>query len=465
MELLLLASIIISCKDFLKIDPPVDQIDTEKVYSNDETAISAVRGLYVRLGTLGSFSFGGDYSLVTVAGRSADEFTDYSTAINYLQFTQNNLTPLNTNMRTNLWQHPYSVIYAANSIIENLERSNVTGSVKQQLTGEAKFVRSLCYFYLTNLFGNIPILLTTDYRLNAIATASTPDQVYQQIITDLTSAKELLSENYLSADRIRANKWAASALLARVYLYRKDWVNAERESSLVIARSSQYQLRPDLDQVFLKNSTEAILQLYVIGTPGNTYEGSYFILTAAPTTSNGVTISNQLLSAFQPGDLRSTKWVGTFTSGNTSYKFPYKYKVKTGATPVNEYLMVLRLAEQYLIRAEALINQDKVDEGVADLNIVRTRARATATIAIPQPLPNLADGMSKSNALLVVEQERRIELFAEWGHRWLDLKRTGRADAILKPLKGANWQTTDELYPIPATELINNPNLKPNPGY
>ena len=123
------------------------------------------------------------------------------------------------------------------------------------------------------------------------------------------------------------------------------------------------------------------------------------------------------------------------------------------------------MAEQYLIRAEARINQDNIQKGIEDLNVLRNRARAVATVEVPDPIPPLKSNLSKSDALLAVEKERRLEFFAEWGHRWLDLKRTNRANDILSIVKAINWQSTDVLYPIPSTEIINNKNLKQNEGY
>jgi hypothetical protein len=79
-------------------------------------------------------------------------------------------------------------------------------------------------------------------------------------------------------------------------------------------------------------------------------------------------------------------------------------------------------------------------------------------------LPNTAAN-TQSSLLLVIEQERRIEFFAEWGHRWLDLKRTNRADPILGALKPATWQPTDVLWPIPQDQINLNPSLTQNPGY
>ena len=117
--------------------------------------------------------------------------------------------------------------------------------------------------------------------------------------------------------------------------------------------------------------------------------------------------------------------------------------------------MVMRLAEQFLIRAEARIQQDKLDDGRADLDSVRIRA---GLLALPEDL-------DKSELLLAVEQERHMELFVEWGHRWFDLKRTGRSNTVLAPIKGADWQATDTLYPIPLDARKTNIHLDQNDGY
>jgi hypothetical protein len=127
--------------------------------------------------------------------------------------------------------------------------------------------------------------------------------------------------------------------------------------------------------------------------------------------------------------------------------------------------MMLRIGEQFLIRAEALAMQSNVSGAVSDLNVIRERAG----------LDGLSATLSQTACIAAVEQERRIELMAEWGHRWLDLKRLPavsgaagkvRADEVLSLVKGVNWQSTDVLYPVPAADVKLNPNLNPNnPGY
>jgi hypothetical protein len=177
-------------------------------------------------------------------------------------------------------------------------------------------------------------------------------------------------------------------------------------------------------------------------------------------------LSTALLGAFEANDLRRTAWVDSTVYGSPAitYYFPYKYKIGTaqaipGATPT-EYIMVLRLAEQYLIRAEARAEQNDLTDAIKDLNVIRRRAG----------LPILSNSLTMTQVLAAVMQERRIEFFAEWGSRWLDLKRTGQVDAVMSiatPLKGQGtvWQSYQQLYPIPHNELNADHNLRQNPGY
>jgi hypothetical protein len=212
------------------------------------------------------------------------------------------------------------------------------------------------------------------------------------------------------------------------------------------------------------NSSEAIWQLPPVEPTSNyaTPDGNAFILIAAPSnsTTNCATISPQLLSTFEANDQRKTDWIGAFIAANDTFYFPYKYKVYSGSAP-QEYTMVLRLAEQYLIRAEAEANLSDLMDATADLNIIRSRAG----------LPNIADSIasSQSSLLAAILHERQVELFTEWGHRWFDLIRTGNVNTVMSvvtPLKGGGaWNANDALYPLPFTEINSDPNLIQNPGY
>ncbi|HTD42518.1 MAG TPA: RagB/SusD family nutrient uptake outer membrane protein, partial [Mucilaginibacter sp.] len=371
----------------------------------------------------------------------------------------------------NLWGESFFDIYTANAAIENLPNSTgVDAATKKQLVGEAKFLRALCYFYLVNWFGapysqnpnglSVPLVTTNAYAINDTLSRATTAQVYKLIVSDLTDAQQMLAADYSvsGGERTRVNKAGATALLARVYLYMANYAGAEIQASAVISNSS-FSLQNDLNIVFLPKSTEAILQWEV---PTNKYpwatQEANNILPSDQQSPPYYFLTNSLISSFETGDLRWTDWVDTTTFAGQKYYYPYKYKVRQGsAGNVTENYVILRLAEQYLIRAEAEAYGagNGLSGSITDLNIIRSRAG----------LPPVSNSLSKDQVLSAIAHERRIELFSEWGHRWLDLKRTGQAQTTLSANKGISVQANQLLYPIPSDELIKDNHLVQNPGY
>jgi hypothetical protein len=437
-----------SCKKFVDVPPPSDQIISETVFNDDGTATAAVLGIYSQMMT-SSNQFSSAF--VTIyAGMSADEIYNYTAGLDD-QFSKNELSPVNGSLLSGFWQPAYKYIYTANLSIEKLGQSKtVTPSVREKLIGEAKFIRAFCYFYLVNLFGDVPLVLSSDYRLNASLPRTASKNINDQIIADLVDAKNLLTVSYTSADKARPNKLAAAALLARVYLYNRQWTNAEQEATFVIS-SNQYSLPANLKTVFLKNSTETIWQLQPVATGFNTWEGNLLIPFASTATPTYL-LSPSLINSFETGDLRKAAWDTVRNFSSQTLHVPYKYKIYNGSV-ITEYYVVLRLAEQYLIRAEARAQQNKISEASSDLDAIRNRAGLPSTSVVDQ-----------SALLLAIEKERFTELFAEWGHRWFDLKRTGRVGNVLGALK-TTWQQTDTLWPIPLSQINSNPALKQNAGY
>ncbi len=438
------------CKKLIQIPPPQDQILAPTVFADSATATSAIDGVYSKIMSFNLQLTNGAMSVFP--GLSADEIYNTSPSTSLDPFT-NNAIPVNeaTTIWNRLWKWGYTSIYQANACIEGIKNSTgLSAATRAQLTGETEFIRALCYFYLVNLFGNVPLVTSTDYKLNESMPRTASDKVYQQIVLDLKDAQNLLNIDYPTSAPVRANKWAATALLARVYLYQKNWQQAENAASEVI-NSGSYSLVTDLNQVFLANSPEAILQFIPVNQGFNTAEGYSFI----PFSTNSkptYAINPYLLNAFEPGDLRKTIWLKSNTINGQAYYYPYKYKIRFSFT-ITEYNMVLRLAEQYLIRAEARAQQDNITDAQADLDIIRNRAGLPSTTA-----------NDKLSLLLAIEHERQVELFCEWGHRWFDLKRTGKIDEVLGKEKN-NWAPTAALYPIPLTEIKRNPFLTQNPGY
>jgi hypothetical protein len=443
--------LISSCKKFIDVGAPKNLIEASSVYQSDATATAVVKGIYSDMINGGGFASGTQASITFTTGLSADELIAYS--LGYMPYYNNALSP--TNGVSTLWSTPYKYINNANSMIENLTvSSGVSDKTKNQLIGEAKFIRAFCFFYLVNLYGDVPLVISSDYRKNATLARTSKSEVYQQIIADLTDAQGLLATDFSfsNGERDQPNKWAATALLARVYLYLGEWTKAEEQATAII-NNSTYSLISDLNTVFLKNSAETIWQLKPAGTAINTSEGNIFILTTNPSNAS---LSPLLYNSFETGDSRKTKWIGSYTSGINVYYYPFKYKIRTG-TPLNEYSMVLRLAEQYLIRAEARTQQENIGGAQSDLNKIRNRAGLGNTTA-----------SNKTALLVAIMHERQTELFTEWGHRWFDLNRTGAIDAVMSVAasqKGSPWNNFQKLYPIPQTEISNDQNIGQNDGY
>jgi hypothetical protein len=445
----LILSIGFSCKKFVEIEPAPNLIETKALFSNDKTAIAAVYGIYSQIRSYNLGMNNGGLSLY--CGLSADELFYTGSLANVDQFLQNSLTSDNTYVNTNFWTQAYKSIYQANALINGLQHySGITDSVKKQLLGELKVIRSLNYFNLINLFGPVPLILTPDYQFNAVMPRNPVQEVYQQLLTDLIEAQSLLKNAYPSAGKLRINKSMATALLARVYLFMEKWQEAELQASSVID-SGLYGLVPGLNNVFLINSPETIWEMGV--DIANTAEGGTFVPSSA-TARPVYPLTAKLVNLFEAGDLRKAAWTKVNTVSGQQYPYAYKYKVRTIVMPVTEYTVALRLAELYLIRSEARARLNNVAGSQQDLNKIRNRAGLPDTPADDQP-----------SLLLAIEKERQTELFCEWGHRWFDLKRTGRANAVLSSYKGTSWQPEDVLYPIPLNELETNVFLTQNLGY
>lgn len=453
----------LSCKKFVDIGPPANSVVGKTQFTDSVGATSAMLGVYTQVMNSASplFVYGG----ITIgSGLAADELVPTMNFQDELDVFSNGVKSSNGYYVYNWWASAYLPIYQINAVLEGVTQSNgISERCKNQLTGEAKFMRALHYFYLVNLFGSVPLVTTTDYRVNATMPRTDMTLIYSQIIDDLKEALNLLSENYITSGKVRPNKFAAAAMLARVYLYQKKWKEAEDMATLVIG-SNKYTLELDLSRVFLANSQEAILQLIPFNLGGETLEGNIF----KPWDDNTVPtylISNSLQSAFDAEDKRKQQWMGIniikVNGIDQFYYYPRKYRAVTlGNNISTENYMLLRYAELFLIRAEARAQQGTIsgaNSSVEDLNVIRRRAG----------LPD-ANAVSKENALQFIYNERRKELFLELGHRWFDLIRTNQIDAVMQieaQAKGSLWVNSASLYPIPFLEIQKNPFLKQNTGY
>lgn len=451
--------IISSCKKLVEIPPPNSTISTSQVFADSTDANSAILGIY------GSIAFGGGTSHVNgfetlFCGMSADELLPFQSQAD--QFSTNILAKDNT-IIYNDWGSAYSLVYQTNASIEGIQASiGISPSAKSHLIGEVKFLRAFFYFYLVNLYGDVPYINGSDYKINALAARTSKAQVYDNIVNDLLAAQSSLSGDYSysGGERVRANSLSATALLARVYLYLNRWADAATAATSII-NNNNFKLNSDLNQTFLRDNQEAILQWSLNGEQNTNVTSDGQFIPYDHMSPPTYYLTPQLLKSFEPDDKRRLEWVDSTIYNGVTYYYPFKYKIslyqQSPGAPATEYYMVLRLAEQYLIRAEAEANgaTGGLNAAIADLNVIRNRAG----------LANYAGDPSNKQAVLdAIMHERRIELFSEWGHRWFDLKRTGTIDAVLKPIK-PKYQSYQQLYPIPFIDIQADPNLTQNPGY
>lgn len=453
---------ITGCKKFIEVEAPVTSVNGGNVYADDANAIAAVTGIYT---TMANTNFTLNCSLFQEL--AADNFRLISLDnLNFSLYYQNSLTTDYAPGTTQFWNMLYEYIYKANAAIEGLNKATtLTPAIKQRLLGEVYFVRAFCFFYLVNLYGDVPLPLSSDYLTNNKLSRSAQAAVNQQIIDDLLSAQEALDKRYLdgslvrtTSERVRPNLMAVNALLARQYLFTGNYPAANSLATTVIQSTDLFNADIPLTQVFLKNSPETIWSLQPVKANANTDEGNFYVSeSSGPDNTRPVFLSESFLNSIEETDQRKVAWVGSNTIDGTVYAYPAKYKIKYGESTVDEYPIVLRLSEQYLIRAEARARDANLNGSRDDLNVIRKRAGLANTTA-----------NTEAELLAAISKERRIELFAEWGDRWINLKRTGELSNIMQletPKKGGVWQAYKALYPIPASEIQINSNLAQNPGY
>ena len=448
--LLLIVWALVSCEDFVDVDPPNNQLTGSLVFKDVATVDAALANIYGQLRDEGLIN-GGLSGLAYQLGHYTDELSLYSTSQPGIQlFYDNNLLASNSTV-LNLWSSSYNLIYDSNKIIEGVQSAtSLPQEDKDRVLGEAYFIRAFIHFYLVNLFGDIPYIDTTDYRVNSKISRMDIDLVYQKLIDDLKIAKALLSANDADVNRVRPNTWVVTSLLARVYLYNQNWDLALSEATEVLS-SGDYILNTDITQVFLKNSTETLWQFDTGASNANTIDALTYIFTSGPPPNSA--LADYFISSFEPGDIRLSNWIGEVTNGTDIWYYPFKYK-RNQSGMTEERSIVFRLAELYFIAAEANVQLGHIADALVFLNAIRQRAN----------LEPVSTG-DTTELLEAIYQERRMEFFSEMGHRFFDLKRTGQADGQLSVVK-PNWKSTDVLLPIPESELLLNPNLNPqNDGY
>ncbi|WEK37836.1 MAG: RagB/SusD family nutrient uptake outer membrane protein [Candidatus Pseudobacter hemicellulosilyticus] len=428
-----------ACEKFLT-ESPNNQIPSETAIIDANSARAAVVGAY---DGVQSYNAGLYPTLGTI---TADLVVFNGTLSQYLQLDQNAI-PADNVTTVGAYQAIYKTINSANAVIAavpGLTDPLLTATEKDKLLGEAYFIRALAYFDLARGWGGVQLQLTPTTTISSIkgVKRSTLDKTYDQVLTDLTEAERLLPED--ATTRNRAQKSAARALRARLHLYRKEWDKAELYATQVIG-NSKYELVKPYRSFFTTpfQSRESVLELAYSNNDRNTFWNLWY-----PSSSGGqytLKPSPSFIAKVNDPAIGGSR--NTLIAGTVTNEYGVLYNT-VGVSTDPSYL--IRIAELYLIRAEARAQQDKLEDALADLDEVRSRADVASSTA-----------QTKEEILLAIEEENGIE-FAFESHRWFDLVRTGRAGAVLGITNQDYW-----LFPLPLSDVLSDPDLegKNNPGY
>ncbi|MDO1449679.1 RagB/SusD family nutrient uptake outer membrane protein [Rhodocytophaga aerolata] len=465
-----------SCEDFLN-EVPQTARSAENFYKTGADFNNAIIGAYANFKHPGLYGNGGTNASMlwlteVVSDNSTHGATKAVSNLSQFELDEFNISLSNT-VTTSAWTGHYIGIGRVNTILDKLPAAAFDEALKARYEGEARFLRAYNYFNLVRLFGDVQLIdkgIDNPYGANDI-TRTDASVIYDLIINDLTIAENNLPATIPAVEAGRTSKWAAKALLGKVYLTRNQLDLAAQKLNEVIT-SGQFNLSTPYAATFspatsYTNNKDVILAVqYKTGLVG---QGSALWSDLTPwgvqntlfgTTGSGggfMQPTADMENAYEPGDLRKEASMQTAykaANGSTvNVRHVVKYKQEgPQAGDADTDFPLLRYADVLLMYAEALNNQGQTSAAEPFLNQVRARA------GLPEKT-----GLSQADFSLAVEQERRVELAFE-GHRWFDLLRTGRYVEVMKN-KGYPVQEFHYLYPIPQRETDLNSQLTQNPGY
>lgn len=448
-----LLTVLAGCNSPLDVTP-AGSIPSETAINDAPSAQAALMGAYAVLQRSGYY--GQDFT--TFAEVSSDNAVHSGTRTEYAEASANDLSPENGRVAS-IWQAIYDGINRANEILVKVpEIETIDPDVRDEILGEAHFLRALHYHNLVKLWGGVPIRTEPAKSLADAADVSraSVDEVYQQILSDLAQAEQLITNE----DETRqASVGAVQALKARVLLYKGDWARADSAAAAVEGMS--YTLATNYSDLFTATGSDTPEDIFrVIFTPQQYNNVGYYYYTKSDFGIYELKPTLGAMKAFDPA-FDTTAAVTTYNPSDTRGKWAIAidskkrvYAAKFRASAGSEHLHVIRLAEVILTRAEALARQGGAANllaAVGEYNKVRVRANLT-----PHVLGT--DVTTQQQVIDAILLERRRELAFE-GDRWPDLVRTGLATTVL------GIPATKMLFPIPQRELDVTPKLTQNPGY
>lgn len=462
LALMLAVAGLTSC-DVLDQDPKTE-IAASSAFADAKSASVALNGLYSQLQNSGYY------------GGFFQQFSDLASDVSQTTTITNDLRELDTYVVTaanatvtTLWNVQYTVINHANNILAEVPKiTSMDAGAKNTILGQAYFIRGLTYFDLTRTFGGVPGVVgalgvplvmdpTKQIDNSSFVPRASLQESYSMVEADLLHALELVPETYSNnnLDRSRAVKATVRALLARLYLYTRDYEQARTFSEAVI-NDSRYALVANFSNIFSSEFTsESVFELDFGTADNNVTRSNYFPAALGGTASLALHDELWKTVAARPADTR--KLFAYDPDASRKLYYPTKYNKLGGV----DNLHLIRIAELYLIRAEANAHLGNIQDSNGDLNLIRKRAGLADTLVATQ-----------GGLLSAVEKENYIEFFGE-GHRWFDLVRTNRAMDVLKNLTrfqslGGTVSLPNvnrQVLPIPQIEIDVNANLEQNAEY
>lgn len=452
---ILITALLSACNTVILDPPAVDLLIDDIVFTRSSDLPSVRIGLYAAARNIGS-------PTVQAGDFTADHIIHLGTFTDYRELGTKQITPAN-GVVSALWGSVFRTVYMSNFILERLPTiTGVRASDAKELTAEAKFLRGYANFIGVYTFGGIPKVTTTTLATNRTVTRASKEEILASVLEDYKAALTDLPDGDPQDRNIYAGyatKNAVRAALARYYLYQKNWTEAENYATLLI-NSANYSLVTFNEVVTRDYNQESIFEF---GYTLNDYSGdinNYFVGRREVVPSNQVVIA---LTSRESGNRSQTiEFEFDKQKGNDNGWTLKKYGT---ADESNRNFVIFRLGEMYLIRAEARAQQGKITGttgAIVDINRLRSRAGVGLAANLQPPLLTTA---TQNEMISIIERERVYELAFE-GHRWYDLVRTGRAQAIMSAFS-ANWSSKYELWPIPQSEIQRNPSLagQQNAGY
>jgi hypothetical protein len=454
----LLTLAVTACDDLLKPEP-IDLLTDDIVLNSANDVPNVEIGLYAAFRPIIPSS-------VIAGDCTADMLVHNGTFSNFRELGTKQITAANGSA-TALWGSVYNTVYVANFILERLpDVPGVSTSERERVTATARFLRGYAYFVALYTFGGVPLVEETPISANLNIPRASEDELLDFIQDDFNAALDVLPE--IPANAGFASDYAVQAALAKYHLYLENWNQAESYASNVI-NSGRYVLDTLYSNIVEDDFTsEAIFEMgYTInddpGTNGTIGLNNLFVGRREIIPSNQTVLA---LSSDESGERFSGI---SFNSSNLSGSDNGWSVAKYGtADQDNNNVVVFRLGEMYLIRAEARAKQGKVtgaNSAQTDINILRARADEWDNETKTKTFTPRVGSVSQAQMIQIIENERLYELAFE-GHRWFDLVRTGRASSVMEAFN-SNWRDAYERWPIPQREIQTNPALvgNQNPGY